>query len=93
MSPDWVIGVLSVLLLVHIFVVTYALVKRGWLRFDGEYSVRAQEASAPEDGVRCPRCNTENDIEYRYCRNCVNELPAQLSLGNDSSGVQGRRTL
>ena len=93
MSPDWVIGVLSVLLLVHIFVVTYALVQRGWLQFDGEHSVRSQEVPASENGVRCPRCNTENDVEYRYCRNCVSELPTQLSLGNGSSGVQERRTL
>jgi hypothetical protein len=93
MSAAWVIGVLSVLLLVHLLVVTYALVRQGWLRTDEEYSVRARDPMESEHRVRCPHCNTENGSEYRYCRNCVNELPTQLSRIDGSSGVQSRRTL
>lgn len=95
MSPDWVIGVLSVLLLVHVLGVTYALIQRGLLKFDGEYRVRAHdyESAISENSVRCPHCNTENGTEYRYCRGCVSELPTRMALESGSSGAQGRRTI
>ncbi|MFB6176975.1 MAG: hypothetical protein ABEI99_07520 [Halobaculum sp.] len=32
--------------------------------------------------IRCPGCGTENDPDYRFCRQCVSELPVGLSRGD-----------
>lgn len=33
-----------------------------------------QDAEREATTVVCEHCGTENDLEYRYCRNCVQEL-------------------
>lgn len=51
-------------------------------------------ASSQGDGnaVDCPDCGVANASEYRFCRNCVAELPGPGSPGSRGGGVAGRRT-
>lgn len=42
------------------------------------------------DVVRCADCGTENDREYRYCRQCVSELPVGLSGGDGRPPMFGQ---
>jgi len=48
--------------------------------------------SAPTDEflATCPECGTENELGYRYCRNCVSELPGAVDFGSDSDVPVGR---
>jgi hypothetical protein len=41
-----------------------------WLRRTG-----SEVATDPSGSVRCPDCGATNEAGYRYCRNCVAELP------------------
>ena len=36
--------------------------------------------------VTCPACGVENDPEFRYCRDCVAELPGSDRLGSVEGG-------
>lgn len=50
----------------------------------------AEHAVDRDDGVvHCPNCGTENELGYRYCANCVGELPGGVST--TSSGMQPNR--
>lgn len=40
--------------------------------------------------IQCRNCGTENDPGYRYCRGCVEELPASPGRTR-SNGVPNRR--
>ncbi|NUB92679.1 zinc ribbon domain-containing protein [Haloterrigena sp. SYSU A558-1] len=40
--------------------------------------------------VVCPDCGAENDLDYRFCRNCVEELPGS-AVGTASSAAPSRR--
>lgn len=35
-----------------------------------------------DDTVECPACGKTNELGYRFCRNCVNELPVAASFEN-----------
>ena len=47
-------------------------------------AVRNPEETIDRDAgvVRCPNCGTENELGYRYCGNCVDELPGAVSPAN-----------
>ena len=50
----------------------------------------AADAIDPDAGVvRCPNCGTENELGYRYCADCVGELPGAVSTA--SSAVRPSR--
>lgn len=42
------------------------------------------------DAVSCPDCGTENEYGYRFCRNCVAELPGGRPLVDGPSPPVGR---
>lgn len=49
-------------------------------------------SEVPEDAVRCPRCGTPNAPGYRFCHNCIGELPGwnvrhRGGGGPDAGGV------
>jgi predicted amidophosphoribosyltransferase len=46
-----------------------------------------------EEDVECPNCGEENERGYRYCRQCVSELPGQVSLVDGSLAPRGRCAL
>lgn len=46
---------------------------------------------ADAQAVTCPNCGTENELGYRFCRSCVEELPG--ADGRAAHGVtSGRRS-
>lgn len=50
-------------------------------------------ADAGDGMVSCPECGTENERGYRYCRNCVAELPARTSFEGWSASPVSRGML
>ncbi len=49
---------------------------------------RAHDGPAPEseETVTCPECGAGNDPEYRFCRDCVAELPGSDGIGGGPTG-------
>ena len=53
---------------------------------DSEYnrSVRSFDTESSDETdsstVTCPRCGTENDPDFTYCRNCITKLPPTDSI-------------
>jgi hypothetical protein len=95
MLVEWLFVVLGVMILVHLAVLVYALRQRG-------PSVGATGAGNParssqhvhqHDGMQCPECGEQNEPEYRYCRQCVSELPTGVSVFEGAPSHQSRRTL
>lgn len=64
--PEWLAGYLIVLL-----VLQAALV---WYYFRGATESAADRMRGGR--VVCLRCEAINDVEYRFCRSCIEELPA-----------------
>lgn len=42
------------------------------------------------DHVTCGECGTANEVGYRYCRQCVSELPGTISAGRPETATAGR---
>jgi hypothetical protein len=45
-----------------------------------------------DDVVVCPDCEAENERGYRYCRDCVSELPTAIPIEASSSDPLRRLT-
>lgn len=89
MPGDWVYGAIAVLTLLHGIVLLYAY-RRG--KADGTRDARAEESDT-DAGVECRSCGEHNEEGYRYCRQCVSELPAGTSFLSGPSTPETRRTL
>ncbi len=86
MSEHWVYAAIGLLLVLHVVVLVRAYRKAG------EGSRQREEYRTPH-GIECPNCGSANGEEYRYCRRCVTELPGQLSLLDQQTQPQERRTM
>ncbi|MDH5020912.1 zinc ribbon domain-containing protein [Halobacterium rubrum] len=89
LTGAWLFGVAVALLAVNLAATSLL----DWLGGDSGQAVTArtvengdQSSTAPgDDGVECPRCGTENDPEYRFCRSCVAQLPGAGSTRQRAS--------
>jgi|AntRauTorcE11898_2_1112593.scaffolds.fasta_scaffold12420_3 hypothetical protein len=89
--PAWAIGYAVAFVVLHLVVGYYFYRRTRELGLEGDGRAgmmteggldRIEETSAsrelPDDAsvVRCRHCETENEGGYRYCRNCVQQLPS-----------------
>jgi hypothetical protein len=88
MMPDWLFVASTVFLGVSLGVFAYAVwqaySRRADTATDGDRAVTA-------DTVECPDCGTTNEQGYRYCQECLEELPASVSYVPDSIGTDDRQ--
>lgn len=78
--PLWAYGYAAAFVLVHGVVLYYLY----WSTASAP-SDDAADAETEATTVVCDHCGTENDHEYRYCRNCVQELSGASELGDAES--------
>jgi len=74
--PLWAYGYAAAFALVHGAVLYYL--------YRSTASTPSDDAGDTESGattVVCEHCGAENDLEYRYCRNCVQELSGSSGSG------------
>lgn len=75
-APDTAIptlmGVMLAALLVNVALVIYARRKRPSAATAGRIPGHATSTDA---AIQCPSCGAENRAGYRYCRQCITELP------------------
>jgi hypothetical protein len=98
MPGDWLFAVITLLILTHLFLLAFAIYrgrKRAIAMGDTESDTRTDDrgADTTDDGIICPTCKTRNDRGYRYCRECVSELPTGVPVTAESVGGESRRTL
>jgi len=67
--PLWAYGYAAAFVLVHGAVLYYLYRSTASTPSDD-----AGDTESEATTVVCEHCGTENDLEYRYCRNCVREL-------------------
>jgi len=82
--PLWAYGYAAAFALVHGAVLYYLYRSTASTMPSGDADERRssstastssrQDAESEATTVVCEHCGTENDLEYRYCRNCVQEL-------------------
>lgn len=91
MPVDWVLVAIALLMVVHLAVLAYVLDRNsaGW---DSGETENPQQYFT-DDGVTCPSCGETNEPDYRFCRQCVSELPTGVSFLTESSSPQSRRTM
>jgi len=83
MSEHWIYGAIGVLLVLHVVALVRAY-RNG--QVEAETSWRPEtEVSVDEDSIECPDCGTHNEKRYRYCRQCVDKLPTDASIGTPTS--------
>lgn len=84
--PLWAYGYAVTFALVH-GVVLYYLYRSNASTPSADASTDV-DVGSENDTVVCEHCGAENDHEYRYCRNCVQELSgAGGSAGADRGPV------
>lgn len=105
MTTTWLLVAIGVLLLVHVAVLVYAAHSDG-RRSRGAHSPRSGTGPTPGDGgaetsptdgqsateVDCPECGASNRREFKYCRQCLAELPTGASFVRRAAGGRSRRT-
>lgn len=87
MTPRWLFAAIGLLVALHLAVLVYAVVGSSPARQEGS---KVEPAASQ---LQCRNCGEANQPEYRYCRQCVAELPKQMQTLTDSAGPQSRRTL
>lgn len=76
MTGTWVYGAIVALLVLHVIALRYAY--RNGKR--AASAGRDLDEYVSEAGVECPNCGEVNEVGYRYCRSCVDELPGSVSF-------------
>lgn len=51
---------------------------------------RSRRRPDGEVAVECRECGTENEPGYRYCRECIAELPGSVAFERSGPGAPGR---
>ena len=106
MNTTWLLVAIGVLMFAHVALLAYAFRRasgRATVEAADQHTVSGsprpvasggeRETSEPEDtAVPCPDCGELNEREFKYCRQCVTELPTGVSLARDSQQGQSRRT-
>lgn len=79
LGTEWVYVAIGLLLSAHLVTLLYAYRSNGSSTGAG-FEADAVDAGLEGDGestvCQCPECGAENDSTYRFCRECVAELPA-----------------
>lgn len=74
----------------HVFAVAYAYWSKQGPDDDVE-PVDSTEQSAQSKEVDCPECGATNERGYKYCANCVSELPGGGNIDRVPSAPAGRQ--
>lgn len=95
MGPDlWMLGAVIVLALTQLFVFWYLYRQSQVSNITSESLLDATATGTSEqeadDQVTCPHCGTANDPVFRYCQNCITELPGIPSLSGTAGSQQSR---
>lgn len=99
MTGEWVYGAIVALSVLHLLALAYAY--RNQSDASGvkppDRSASAADGKGAEhthdEDVECPECGAVNARSYRFCRRCVTELPGRVSVLEQSTWSEGRRTL
>ena len=85
--PLWLYGYAGAFVLVHGTVLYYIYRSSG--------SSSADSSSDPVETARvvCDHCGAENEVGYRYCRNCVQELSGTGGTGDAEQLADTRESL
>lgn len=104
-TPTWVYASIAAVALFHLFVLVYLQARGSRPAADASgppesasnAGDRADDAPEPiedpggdGDTVECRQCGAENERRFRFCRNCVAELPG-ASLSEGAAGVSTSR--
>ena len=80
-----------VALLVAPVFVFLVVVRRWWAMAVDEESDAGRPGHVDSDAVECSECGTANTPGYRFCANCLAELPAISSFGEEPTPAPSRR--
>lgn len=84
LESEWLYASLAIVLGAHLVTLAYVALSRG-----REAATRADGTAeeAQEDVLlQCTECGATNDPGYRFCRNCVAELPGAAPVGTPPGG-------
>ncbi len=90
-APTWVYASIAGVTVLHLFVLVYLRARRRGSAASAPGSAAGGDATgdadadADGDTVRCRQCGAENQRRFRFCRNCVAELPG-ASLAETAGG-------
>ncbi len=88
-GESWFVGAMLALIGLQVLTLVAAY-WRGEGPFDSAKPVSDRHETPGDGALRCPDCGAENDVEYRFCRQCVAELPGQYHTGETPVPPLGR---
>lgn len=90
-APTWVYASIVGVTVLHLFMFVYLQARRRGSAVSAPGPTASGDAGdaagdGDDDTVRCRECGAENRRQFRFCRNCVTELPG-ASLAGDGGGA------
>ncbi len=83
----WIYAVSMGIILSHLLVVYVAY------RSDSPSSSTSLNTAREDDLVECTHCGEVNEAVYRFCRECIGELPSRLEPAGSGATPAGRGIL
>lgn len=90
MAQPWVYGAIVLLVVLHGAALLYAY--RTGQRQIGQPNTESAGKDVTGEGIECPDCGALNERGYRYCRQCVGELPVAARVLDEESAPRERET-
>lgn len=95
MDPKTALYGSIILVTVHLILVALLSLYRSGSSERAETTAGPEPAGAVDrdaETVTCPNCGADNELGYRYCARCIDELPGAVTRP-PSSVAPGRREL
>lgn len=90
MTVQWIHLAIGLLMVTHLAVLAY-IARRDSRPLTAATDV--EERALTEERVECQHCGVTNEPEYRFCRQCVSELPRGSTVFQARPGPRSRQTM
>ncbi|MDY6764533.1 MAG: hypothetical protein SV377_02425 [Halobacteria archaeon] len=91
------LGTVVLFVLMNMVATIYFYTLREEEKTVGSIEPKTVEESNPKEDttevIECPHCGARNEFGYKYCQNCINELPGSYISSGSKNPITGGLSL